>query len=61
MGCGGALEFVGGAAKRAPVFMRKAGLEWLVAPHYRTQTHQKDLECRNRFPLTLPMPVFGKN
>jgi N-acetylglucosaminyldiphosphoundecaprenol N-acetyl-beta-D-mannosaminyltransferase len=29
LGCGGALEFVAGAAKRAPTWMRKAGLEWL--------------------------------
>jgi N-acetylglucosaminyldiphosphoundecaprenol N-acetyl-beta-D-mannosaminyltransferase len=29
MGCGGALDFVSGSAKRAPVFMQKICLEWL--------------------------------
>ncbi len=29
MGCGGALDFIAGAAHRAPVWMRRAGLEWL--------------------------------
>lgn len=29
MGVGGTLDFMGGAVKRAPVFMQKWGLEWL--------------------------------
>ncbi len=29
MGCGGAVDFLAGRAKRAPAFMRRAGLEWL--------------------------------
>ena len=29
IGCGGALDFIAGAAKRAPLWMRRAGLEWL--------------------------------
>jgi N-acetylglucosaminyldiphosphoundecaprenol N-acetyl-beta-D-mannosaminyltransferase len=29
IGCGGALDFVAGVAKRAPTWMRKIGLEWL--------------------------------
>ncbi len=29
MGVGGAFDFISGKVKRAPVFMRKAGLEWL--------------------------------
>lgn len=29
IGCGGALDFVAGASVRAPMWMRKVGLEWL--------------------------------
>jgi N-acetylglucosaminyldiphosphoundecaprenol N-acetyl-beta-D-mannosaminyltransferase len=29
MGVGGALDFIAGVAKRAPVWMRRSGLEWL--------------------------------
>ena len=29
IGCGGALDFIAGAMRRAPAFMRQAGLEWL--------------------------------
>jgi len=29
MGVGGAFDFLGGRVKRAPVFLRRAGLEWL--------------------------------
>ena len=29
MGVGGAFDFISGKIKRAPIFVRKAGLEWL--------------------------------
>jgi N-acetylglucosaminyldiphosphoundecaprenol N-acetyl-beta-D-mannosaminyltransferase len=60
MGCGGALEFVGGAAKRAPVFMRRAGLEWLWRLIREPKRIKRILNAVIVFPLTVAYARFRK-
>jgi len=53
MGCGGALDFIAGRAKRAPVWMRKIGLEWLWRLALEPKRIKRILNAVIIFPLTV--------
>jgi bacterial polymer biosynthesis proteins, WecB/TagA/CpsF family len=54
LGCGGALEFLAGSAKRAPAFMRKIGLEWL----WRLVREPKRIKRIFNAVIVFPLTVF---
>lgn len=54
MGCGGALDFVAGAAKRAPRMMRRLGLEWL----WRLMTEPKRIKRIFNAVIVFPLTIF---
>ena len=53
MGCGGALDFIAGTAKRAPIFMRRLGLEWLWRLVCEPKRIKRILNAVIVFPLTV--------
>jgi N-acetylglucosaminyldiphosphoundecaprenol N-acetyl-beta-D-mannosaminyltransferase len=53
LGCGGALDFVSGAMKRAPRFMRQTGLEWLWRLIKEPRRAKRILNAVIVFPLTV--------
>ena len=55
IGCGGALDFIAGAAKRAPIWMRKAGLEWL----WRLVREPKRIKRIFNAVIVFPLTVFN--
>lgn len=56
MGCGGALDFIAGAAKRAPAWMRQAGLEWLWRLVTEPKRFKRIFNAVVVFPLTV---IYG--
>jgi N-acetylglucosaminyldiphosphoundecaprenol N-acetyl-beta-D-mannosaminyltransferase len=56
MGCGGALDFIAGAAKRAPSWMRRAGLEWLWRLITEPKRFKRIFNAVIVFPLTV---IYG--
>ncbi len=54
MGCGGALDFIAGRAKRAPRFMQKLWLEWL----WRLATEPKRLKRIFNAAIVFPFTVI---
>jgi N-acetylglucosaminyldiphosphoundecaprenol N-acetyl-beta-D-mannosaminyltransferase len=60
MGCGGALDFIADAAKRAPSWMRKAGLEWLWRLFIEPKRYRRIFDAVIVFPLTVIYARFWK-
>ncbi|MCR4431777.1 MAG: WecB/TagA/CpsF family glycosyltransferase [Tepidanaerobacteraceae bacterium] len=56
MGVGGSLDVLAGRVQRAPVFMQKAGLEWL----YRLVTQPSRIKRMSVLPLFLAMVILYK-
>ncbi len=57
MGVGGAFDFIAGVRKRAPLWMRKTGLEWLYRLFQQPKRIVRIFNATIRFPLVL---LFGK-
>jgi len=61
MGVGGSFDFLTGKAKRAPIWMRKAGLEWLwrgvVQPQDRLKRLKRIFKAVIVFPIKI---IFSK-
>lgn len=53
MGCGGALEFIAGTARRAPAWMRRIGLEWLWRLMIEPRRIKRIINAVIVFPLTV--------
>ena len=60
IGCGGALDFIAGAMRRAPAFMRRAGLEWLWRLIREPKRIKRILNAVIVFPLTVAYARFRK-
>jgi N-acetylglucosaminyldiphosphoundecaprenol N-acetyl-beta-D-mannosaminyltransferase len=60
MGCGGALDFIAGTAKRAPAWMRKIGLEWLWRLIIEPKRYRRIFNAVIVFPLTAIYDRFRK-
>jgi N-acetylglucosaminyldiphosphoundecaprenol N-acetyl-beta-D-mannosaminyltransferase len=53
MGCGGALEFIAGTTKRAPLWMRRIGFEWLWRLAIEPKRIKRIINAVIVFPLTV--------
>jgi len=60
MGCGGALDFISGAARRAPPWMRKIGFEWLWRLISEPARYRRIFAAVIIFPLTVIYDRFRK-
>jgi N-acetylglucosaminyldiphosphoundecaprenol N-acetyl-beta-D-mannosaminyltransferase len=60
MGCGGALEFIAGSAKRAPAWMRHFGLEWLWRLMNEPKRIKRILNAVIVFPITVLLAYVWK-
>jgi N-acetylglucosaminyldiphosphoundecaprenol N-acetyl-beta-D-mannosaminyltransferase len=60
VGCGGTLDFIAGAAKRAPAWMRSTGLEWLWRLYSEPARFQRIFNAVVVFPLTMIYASFFK-
>lgn len=61
MGCGGALDFIAGAAKRAPLWMRKAGIEWLWRLICEPSRYKRIFNAVIVFPIAVICELIRKN
>jgi len=53
IGCGGALDFIAGSARRAPAWMRRLGLEWLWRLFVEPKRYRRIIDAVIVFPLTV--------
>lgn len=60
MGVGGAFDFIAGVIKRAPTWMRKAGLEWLYRLFKQPQRIGRIFNATIKFPVVLLLSRFTK-
>lgn len=60
MGVGGAFDFIAGVIKRAPIWMRKAGMEWLYRLFKQPQRIGRIFNATIKFPVVLLLTRFTK-
>lgn len=61
MGVGGAFDFISGAVKRAPMWMRKLGLEWLYRLIKQPSRIGRIFNATIKFPLIFLASLFRKH